>query len=430
MKIRKSSYISPFGGLNFVIDELDKHRIGDVIEAALPSLAKQSKYSWRDIIYSYWSVYFCGGDCAEDLSDNFGKSLKTLPNLCIPSPDRILNRLKELAQPTSVFKSPRSKANHEFAINERLNRLNLAISKRLNKETLSEGILDYDNTICHTKKKDATRTYKFEDGYQPGVAFIGSQVVYLENRTGNSPAHTGQDRTLSRMFTLLKEYGINVKRFRADSATYGLDMLQVIDEHAEKYYIRARMNQTLERAIANISNWEPLAGFQEEKYRGETTFTPFQRRVRDQKDQELKTYRLIVTKTKRKDGQINYFTGEAYLYSAILTNDRELSANQVVHFYNQRGAAEREFEILKHDFGWGKLPFSFLEENNVYLLIMAMCRNIYQYLIGHFSKTIKGLKPNYRVKKFIFRFICIPAKWVKHARQWHLQLYGDIAFKT
>jgi len=58
MKVQKTSFISPFGGLNYVLNELDKHGIGDILDSYLPNLAQQSKYSWRDIIFSYWSVFF------------------------------------------------------------------------------------------------------------------------------------------------------------------------------------------------------------------------------------------------------------------------------------------------------------------------------------------------------------------------------------
>ncbi|MBK6951869.1 MAG: hypothetical protein IPH24_07390 [Crocinitomicaceae bacterium] len=86
------------------------------------------------------------------------------------------------------------------------------------------------------------------------------------------------------------------------------------------------------------------------------------------------------------------------MYSLILTNDFEKSTDDVVFFYNNRGAIEREYEVLKYDFGWNKLPFSKLAENNVYLLVTAMCKNIYHYLINHFSKTVLNLKPNFRLK--------------------------------
>jgi hypothetical protein len=431
MKVINATPITPFGGLNFVISELDKHAIGKIISSHLPLLCEQSKYSWRDILYSYWSVFLSGGDCAEDLGDNFRSSLNQLPHLKVPSPDRVLARIKELAPEPTVFFTRRSKTTHQFAINDTLNELNLAICKKLLGESLNQATVDYDNTLCFTKKKDATRTFKFEDGYQPGVALIGSMVVYVENRDGKSTAHVGQAETLKRMFLQLQKQGIMVKHFRADSATYGLEMIDTIDEFAELFYVRARMSRTIEQAITQISRWEQVPDVKEEMYRGETSFIPFQRALRGTlKANELKTYRLVVTKEKRRDGQLNFFTGEAYIYRAIVTNDQELTADQVVHFYNQRGKAENEFDVLKNDFGWNKLPFSFLAQNNAYLLITAMCRNIYHYLINYFSKSIKGLKPNHRLKKFIFRFICIPAKWIKHAGQWHLRLFGNIAFKT
>ncbi len=431
MKVLNSPFISPFGGLNFVICELDKLGVGKMLNSELPSICPRSLYDWRDILYSYWSVFLCGGDCAEDLGGNFGASLGTNPLFSKPSPDRVLERCKQLAEEPTLYVSKRGRAEHYFALNDTLNGLNLALCRKLFGNALEEVTVDYDNTLCHNQKRDATRTYKFEDGYQPGVALIGSMVAYVENRSGKSTAHVGQAETLSRMFALFQEHGISVKRFRADSASYTMDIINTIEENSGRFYVRARMNETLERAISGIAHWERVPNGQAEVHRGETTFKPFARVVRGtKKANDLRTYRLVVTKEERKDGQVNAFTGEAYLYSAIVTNDRDMTAGEVVQFYNQRGKAEREFDVLKNDFGWGRLPFSFLGQNNVYLLVTAMCRNIYHYMIQLFSKKVKGLRPTYRLKKFIFRFICIPAKWVRHAGQWQLRLYGEVAFKT
>ena len=65
MKILNSKTISPFGGLNFVIEKVIKLEINKLLKENLPVLPKQSTYNWFDIIMSYWSVFFCGGDCAE-----------------------------------------------------------------------------------------------------------------------------------------------------------------------------------------------------------------------------------------------------------------------------------------------------------------------------------------------------------------------------
>jgi len=375
MKILQSSVINPFGGLNFVIEELERLKISAILNEALPVLGEQSQYDWKDILYSYWSIFYCGGDCAEDLSDNFKPSLSQVPYFSVPSPDRILNRLKQIAVPVTYFKPKRAKYIHEFAIDPLLNNLNLKLLKRLFPTAFnSPNVLDYDNTICYTGKEDALRTYKKETGYQPGVGFIGSKVVFVENRNGNSTAHVLQEDTLKRMFELLLENNIQISKFRADSASYNWKTIQTIDKYSETFYVRARMSQTLERAISSIKNWKIVGNPENQIYRGETTFTPFARAARDLKEeQNLKEYRLIVTKEKRRDGQVNIFTSEAFFYSSIITNDKQMTTDQIVFFYNKRGAIEREFEVLKYDFGWNKLPFSKLSQNNVYLLMTAVC---------------------------------------------------------
>lgn len=432
MKIQQSSTINPFGGLNFVIEELDRLKIGAILNEELPALSKQSQYDWRDILYSYWSVFYCDGDCAEDLSDNFKPSLSQVPYFSVPSPDRILNRLKQIAVPVTHFKPKRAKYIHEFAIDPLLNNLNLRLLKRLFPMTFNgQNILDYDNTICYTGKEDALRTYKNETGYQPGVGLIGSKVVFVENRNGNSTAHVLQEDTLKRMFELLLENNIKISKFRADSASYNWKTIQTIDKYSETFYVRARMSQALERAISSIKSWKIVGNPENQIYRGETTFTPFARAARDLKEsQNVKEYRLIVTKEKRRDGQVNIFTSEAFFYSSIITNDKKMTTDEIVFFYNNRGAIEREFEVLKYDFGWNKLPFSKLSQNNVYLIMTAICKNIYHYIINYFSKRTYNLKPSFRLKKFIFRFIIIPAKWIKKSRQMYLRIYGKIAFKT
>jgi len=50
-----------------------------LIEDLLPSMPSQSTYNWFDILMSYWSLFFCGGDCAEDLDINIRPSLHNNP---------------------------------------------------------------------------------------------------------------------------------------------------------------------------------------------------------------------------------------------------------------------------------------------------------------------------------------------------------------
>ena len=131
-------------------------------------------------------------------------------------------------------------------------------------------------------------------------------------------------------------------------------------------------------------------------------------------------------KVPRKDGQVNLFTNEAFLYKAIITNDHEMSDIEVFNFYNQCGASEKEFDVLKNDFGWNNIPFSNLNENSVYIILTAMCRNIFSCVIKLFSIGNKLLKPIFRIKKFTFRFVILPAKWLVRGRQNTLNVYCSL----
>jgi hypothetical protein len=432
MKIIKSESITPFGGLNFVFDEFEKIGLGSFINKELPNLPAQSEYSWKDIFYSFWAIFFCGGDCAEDLSGNFKASFSTNPFVKIPSPDRVLNRMKELAEPMQLFDTVRGDKLHEFGINTLLTGVNLSMIKKLRLlDKRTDITLDYDNTILFTEKSDARMTYKNDYGYCPGVGSIGRTIVYVENRNGNSDAQTLQDKTIERMFDALAKAKIKINRFRADGASYQLRTIWVASERANKIYIRARKDHSVMREIASITDWKEVKSKEGVGHYGSIEYTPFIKRAKEHKLQHLlKQYRLVVYKTPNKDGQLDLFTGEACEYSAIITTDREMSDFEVVQFYNQRGAAEKEFDILKNDFGWNNMPFSKLEQNSVFLIICAICRNLYDYIIRLFSKRTNILFPNFRIKKFIFRFICIPAKWVKSARTKKLRLYGNLSYRT
>jgi hypothetical protein len=432
MKILKSSTISSFGGLNYVIDEAIGLKINNLINSSLPELPKQSKYSWFDILMSYWSVFFCGGNCAEDLSINLKDGFKDNPFINLPSPDRILSRVKSLAEKSLFFSTKRGQHKHEFSLAEGVNELNLRMLSLLPGFKKKDVTLDYDNTLIFTEKADAKRTYKKENGYYPGVGIIGKHIVYVENRNGNSTAHVLQEKTIERMVSALEQEGVTIDAIRADSASYTYEIIKAMEKCAKRIFVRARMSGALEKAITNIKEWEEIKIGKDTLLRGSTKFTPFIRQTRGDKEKTnaLKEYRLVVTKEARKDGQINIFTGEAYNYSAILTNDFELTDDEVVFFYNARGAVEREFDVLKNDFGWNNMPFSQLGQNSVFLLVMAMCKNLYEHIINKFSQTVKFLSPHFRIKKFIFRFICVPAKWLKAGRVNKLRIYGNLNYKT
>lgn len=248
--------------------------------------------------------------------------LEVQPYIKIPSPDRVLDRMKELSVPSSICTSPRGTSKHDISSNKLLGQLNLAIAKRMGLLKQKELILDYDNTILFTNKADARMRYKSKNGYCPGVGVIGNTVVFIENRNGNSDAKTLQHQTLKRMFNLFSNQNIKINTFRADGASFQFSVFKILEKNVDNIYIRACMRASLSRCISEIDNWEKVDLGDEIAFRGEASYTPFIRDAKRNKEEHLlKTYRLVVTKVARNDNQINVFTGEAYNYSAIITTD-------------------------------------------------------------------------------------------------------------
>lgn len=137
-----------------------------------------------------------------------------------------------------------------------------------------------------------------------------------------------------------------------------------------------------------------------------------------------KAYRLVIQRQKRLDGDLDLWEGQ-YTYRCILTNDYTLSARDVVEFYNLRGGKERIFDDMNNGFGWNRLPKSFMAENTAFLLLTALIRNFYKGIMAKIDVKDFGLKATSRIKAFVFKFISVPAKWVKTARQHVLNVYTD-----
>ena len=102
----------------------------------------------------------------------------------------------------------------------------------------------------------------------------------------------------------------------------------------------------------------------------------------------------------------------------------------IITFYNKRGASEKNFDIQNNDFGWAHLPFSFMAENMAFMMVTAMLKNFYLYLVRRISKKVKPLKKTSRLKAFILHFVSVPAKWVRvrTGRQNVLNLYTNKAY--
>jgi hypothetical protein len=66
-----------------------------------------------------------------------------------------------------------------------------------------------------------------------------------------------------------------------------------------------------------------------------------------------------------------------------------------------------------------------MAENTVFLLLTALVRNFYKFIMERLEVKKFGLKATSRIKAFVFKFITVPAKWIRTSRQFIQNIYTD-----
>ena len=409
----KFEKITPFGGL-FHVRRLFSRYVGPVIDNALGLRCTSFGYQYSEILGSLSSVYFCGGDCVEDVTSHLMPHLSLDPTLRTCSSDTILRGISELATANTTYISDTGKS-YAFNTAPKLN--SLLVKALVNTGQLVSGEsydMDFDHQFIGTEKHDAKMTYKKFTGYSPGVAVMGDLVVGIENRDGNANVRFHQQDTLERIFSNLERNGIHTKRARMDCGSCSREIVEAIERHSEHFYIRANRCASLYDSLLALRGWqrEEINGIE---YELNSIIT---------EKWEGKAYRLVIQRERRMDGNLDLWEGE-YTYRCILTNDYTSTNREIVEFYNLRGGKERIFDDMNNGFGWARLPKSFMAENTVFLLLTALIRNFYKFLMDRLDTKAFGLKKNSRVKAFVFRFISVPAKWIRTARHYELNIYTD-----
>jgi hypothetical protein len=415
-KIRKSKdKINPYGGVYFVNSTLSDRKIYLLIDKILGNRALNVGYSYSDCISTLVFSHLCGGSCLEDINylrDHFNQSNKI--KFC--SPDTISIISQELADTTWVYTTVKG-IEHEININKRLNILLSGIVKHCRLiNSKADNVMDYDNVVLPNDKYDSKRTYKHVDGYQPGVAFINRLPVYIEGRNGNSPAKYLMAETLSAAFNNVD--GINVKYFRSDCAAYQKSVIEVMEEQEGlEFFIRIMSSPDLLMEItAQVKSWEKVLINKQEMEVASIDYCPFGGE---------KSYRVVVHRKKRDDGQTDLFSQTSYDYYGIITNNCIMTDEEVVDFYNQRASIEPNFAYLNNDFNWSHLPFSWLDLNTVYMILSAVSFVLFEYIKKIYGKKLPFVRQSMRIKSFILRFIAVPVKWVRTARQTFLRIYSQ-----
>jgi hypothetical protein len=420
-KVKQSlKNITPFGGLNFIYNAINESKTAVFIDEKLGIRNFRSTYSYSDIVLSLLGNSLCNDEYISDL-EYLKNKFKDQLFRKIPSPDTVEYVCQKLKKQTKEETTTNGVV-HQFNYDNKKNQILIELSLKTGQLKKAEKYtLDFDNVVLENKKQDAKKSYKNTKAYHPNFAFIGRLPVHIENHNGNTPARYKQFETLQRCFKNLNQSEIKIEHFRADSASYQKEVVELVSENATNFYIRNISSQNFITRCGKITDWKTITINNEKKEVATMIYTPFQGNF---------SYRIVVTRSERKDKQIDLMSGTVYNYYGIMTNNLLFSNQEVIEFYNQRGDSENSNKFLISDFNLKRLPFMDLDTNTAFMYLMAMCSILFEWtkIILVKNKT-PNINVKMRVKAICFRYITIASNFVNHAKEKILQVFSTQEYK-
>lgn len=324
----------------------------------------------------------------------------------IPQPDTVGDWLRRMGT---------SGVNAISLINKELCRIALKGTKYIT--------LDIDASEIISNKKEAKKTYKFNEGYMPMVGHIAEINHVIENdfREGNTSPKTENLEFIKKCENNLPN-GVKLKYLRIDCAGYQKSIIQYCDEEKIHFAIRAIMSQKLRKYFNTLdeSQWETAIkadGNESNMCSHRTTHT-----IKGYKE----PFTLIISRIPKSGQQQLDFNENSeeietngYTYRAIATSMEQMSDSEIINWYGMRAEkSENKIKELMLDFGGAHMPCGQFEANALYFSICTLSYNLFVMLRNHLPEEFHKS----RAKAVRLRIYGMAAKLIKHSRQYKLKL--------
>jgi hypothetical protein len=282
-----------------------------------------------------------------------------------------------------------------------INQARLQVWAQQPPEFFDQAILDADGTIVPTDaecKHGVDIAYNGQWGYHPLVVSLANtaEPLFLLNRSGNRPSHEQADVYLDKAIDLCRLAGFRKVLLRGDTKFTQTKHLDRWDEAGDVHFIfgfeahdsvKARADELpaeaysfLERSpkyqIKTVPRQQPERVKPEiVKQRGYQTIHLLEEMVAefDYRPTACKrTYRMVVVRKKLgiDKGQMRLF--EEYRYFFSITNDRQMTAEQVVFSANDRCDQENLIAQLKNGVHALTTPVDDLVSNWAYMVMASL----------------------------------------------------------
>ncbi len=283
--------------------------------------------------------------------------------------------------------------------------------------------LDIDASEIISNKKDAKKTYKFNEGYMPMVGHIAeiNHVIETDFREGNISPKTENLEFIKKCVSNLPN-GVKLKFLRIDCAGYQKSIIQYCDEENIQFAIRAMMSKKLRTYFNTLdeSQWEPVV-----KSDGSKS-NMCSHRTTHYISGYKKPFTLVISRIPKPGQQqldLNENSDEietnGYTYRAIATSIDSSSDSEIISWYGARAEkSENKIKELMLDFVAAHMPCGQFQANALYFSICTLSYNLFVMLRHHLPDEFNKS----RAKAVRLRIYSMAAKLIKHSRQFKLKL--------
>ena len=311
------------------------------------------------------------------------------------------------------------------------------------KSFFDKAILNVDGLIAGTTgecKQGMDISYKGIWGYAPLIISLAHtrEALYLINRPGNAPSHLDSaqwiDRSLDLVSDTFKEvwirgdtdFSLTTNFDKWDTRCkflFGIDARQnliaiadsIQEEHWDhifrqpKYKVKTKKRKRPENVKERI--------VKERGYKNIRTISEHVAEFDYRPGKCKKTYRVVVLRKNLTVEQGDLALFDKIVYFFYITNDRDMTAKEVVYFSNERCDHENDIEQLKNGVNAMRMPVDDLVSNWAYMVIAALAWNMKAwYGLLTPNKVLGHQIIRMEFKRFINTFIKIPCVIINTGR--------------